>query len=115
MAETWIVRRMRIAFLRENMLLIVLKLLREGEKGEWEVLSALDSRFGLTPSAKEFRKVEETLVGGGYARLERPDGSRVLRMTDVGAALLGRLEEEYRAVVSGYDPSPGALVKRTLS
>lgn len=115
MVETWIIRRMRIALLRENMLLIVLRMLSEGEKGEWEVLSALDSRFGLTPSAKEFRKVEETLVGGGYATLVRPEGSRVLRMTDVGAALLRRLEEEYRAVLSGRDPPSGAVMRRTVS
>lgn len=109
MAQGWIVHRLRSSFLRENMTLLVLRLLAEGDRGEWEVLSALDSRYGLTPTAKEFRKLCETLVGGGYATLERAGRSKALSITKGGAVLLRRLEEEYAAVLSGSGPSPGPL------
>lgn len=81
-------------------MLLVLKLIGDSEKPEWEVLNSLYSRYRLTPSAKEFRKLLECLVDGGYATFETTQGTRMLRITKTGMKLLRSLEDEYRAIVS---------------
>jgi hypothetical protein len=95
----------RSAFFRENLLLIVLGLLSESELNEWEILNLLYSRYGSTPSAKEFRRLVESMVNGSYAAFVAEEGTRRLRLTKTGTKLLHRLEEEYRAVVSNAAPS----------
>ena len=112
MAETWIIHRLRSTFLRENTMLFVLRLLREREMSEWELLSALDSGYGLTPSSKEFRKISGILAGGGYARVEVSEKARTLRITAAGTTLLRRLEEEYAAIARGCDASGRPVLTR---
>jgi len=95
-----VLQRFRSAFLHENLTLFVLMLIEDSEKREWEVLSELYARHRLTPSAGEFRRLLESLVGGGYASFEFTDGARRLRITRTGMKLLRSLEGEYRAIVS---------------
>jgi hypothetical protein len=100
MPTTWLIHRLRSAFFHENLLLMVLGLLKDSELSEWEVLEILYSRYRLTPNAKEFRKLVESLVTGGYAGFETAEGARKLRITGKGIKLLRSLEGEYRAIVS---------------
>jgi len=109
--STWVLHRFRSAFFHENLPLIVLQLLRDSERTEWEVLSLLYSRYRLTPSAKEFRRLLESLESGGYAAFEPVEGTRRLRITKAGMKLLQGLEDEYREIVSAISGSlsPGTV------
>ena len=98
--SSWVVTRFRSAWLSQNADLLVLKLLRESSLTEWEILSRLNTKYGLNPSAKEFAKLERTLVGKGFASLGSAGRESRLQITPVGIRLLRRLEQEYRQVVS---------------
>lgn len=100
MVSNWMLSRFRSAWLSQNLALLVLRLLKESGLSEWEILSALHSRYGLDPTAREFGKLEKELVGGGYVLLESDEGGGKLQITGAGISALSRLEEEYRMVVS---------------
>ena len=101
-------QRFRSAWLTENMPLLVLRLLREASLSEWEILSQLHSKYGLTPSNREFGRLEKGLLGKGYANLESEHGGEKLCITSQGIGLLSRLEKEYKEIVSDIVRSPGA-------
>jgi hypothetical protein len=92
--------RFRLAWLSQNGLLLVLRLLQESSLSEYEILSRLHARYGLTPNAREFGRIKKTLLGKGYARLDSGLGADNLQITSAGVRLLRLLEEEYRGVVS---------------
>jgi hypothetical protein len=100
MVSSWMVSRFRSSWLSQNLVLLVLRLLGESRLSEWEILSALHSRYGLDPTAREFGKLEKGLVSGGYALLESGRDCSRLQITSVGMTALRRLEEEHRMVVS---------------
>lgn len=81
-------------------MMLVLTLIEDSEKREWEVLDSLYTQYRLTPNAREFRRLVEFLVKGGYAGFEMTEGTRRLRITKTGTKLLRGLEGEYRAIVS---------------
>jgi len=110
---TWVLHRFRSAFFHENLMLIVLRLLEDSEPSEWEVLDSLYSRYRLTPNAKEFRRMLESLVSGGYVGFESAEGARRLRITKTGTKLLHSLEDEYRTIVSkvGGPPAHGQVAR----
>jgi hypothetical protein len=92
--------RFRSAWLSQNLVLLVLRLIKESGLTEWEILSALHSRYGLDPTVREFGRLEKELVGGGYVLLESCKEGGKLLITGAGIIALCRLEEEYRMVVS---------------
>lgn len=93
-------QRFRSAWLAENMPLLVLRLLRDSSLTEWEILSRLHSKYALTPTNREFGRLEKGLLGNGYVSIESEIGEDKLRITAKGAGLLVRLEDEYREIVS---------------
>ena len=100
MVSSWMLSRFRSVWLSQNLTLLVLRLIRGSTLSEWEILSALHSHYGLSPTAREFERLEKELVGEGYALVDPgKDGSR-LKITTAGLGALRRLEEEHRAVVS---------------
>lgn len=105
-------QRLRSAFLRGNSLVVVLRLLRGSDLSEWELLSTIHQRFGWAPEAKEFRRLCDLLLESGYADLVLSGQTRRLKITGEGAELLVRLEDHYRAIMSGLDDSWGALLTR---
>jgi len=107
MVSSWMLSRFRSAWLSQNLVLIVLRLLRESGLSEWEILSTLHSRYGLNPTAREFGRLERELVAGGYALLESGKDGNKLQITSTGISVLNRLEEEYRMVVSNVVQSQG--------
>lgn len=112
MSSSWVVHRFRLAFLQENLMLITLRLLRRSEMSEWEALDSIYSRYRLTPDAKEFKKVLDVLVSGGYVSSEPADDVRELRITRTGVKLLHALEEEYRAIVLSIETeAPGPIAR----
>lgn len=100
--------RFRSAWLSKNLTLLVLRLLRESTLSEWEILSRLHSRYGFTPSAREFERLEKELQDGGYATLALRGERSNLQITTRGIGLLVRLEEEHRTVVSTIGPPRSA-------
>jgi hypothetical protein len=112
MSSSWVIHRFRLAFLQENLVLITLRLLRSSELSEWEALDSIYSRYRLAPDAKEFRKVLDVLVSGGYVSSEPADELRKLRITRAGMKLLHALEEEYRAIVLSMETeAPGPIAR----
>jgi hypothetical protein len=99
--------RFRSAWLSQNLVLIVLRLLTESSLTEWEILSILHSRYGLDPTAREFGRLGKELVGGGYALLESGNEGGKLQITSAGISALRRLEEEYLMVVANAVQSQG--------
>jgi len=99
--------RFRSAWLSQNLALIVLRLLRGSTLSEWEILSALHSRYGLNPTAHEFERLEKELVGEGYALVDPGIWGSKLKITTAGLGALRRLEEEHRTLVSSVMRSQG--------
>ena len=100
MVSSWMLSRFRSAWLSQNLVLLVLRLLRGSTLSEWEILSTLHSRYGVNPTAREFERLERELVGEGYALVDSgKDGSR-LKITTAGLGALRRLEQEHQTVVS---------------
>jgi hypothetical protein len=93
--------RFRTALLAENLPLLVLGLLRGSSKSEWELLHQLFVRHELVPGSKEFRKLVQSLLDGGYAALETVNAEGRLRITCLGTELLHRLEDELDSVIRG--------------
>ncbi|MGH9918677.1 MAG: hypothetical protein ACRD6W_07405 [Nitrososphaerales archaeon] len=93
------VSRFRSAWLSENLALLVLRLLKRSTLNEWEILFTLHSRYGLNPSAREFQRLEKTLVGEGYALVDPGKHGGKLKITAAGLGALRRLEEEHQTVV----------------
>jgi len=54
--------RFRSAWLSENVPLLVLRLLNESALSEFEMLSRLHARYGLTPNSREFGRLKRTLL-----------------------------------------------------
>ncbi len=108
LASSWMLQRFRSAWLTENMPMLVLRLLREASLTEWEILSLLHSRYGLTPSTREFARLEKGILAKGYASIEAEAGGDKLRITAEGITLLLRLEKEYRQIVENIAHSQGA-------
>jgi DNA-binding PadR family transcriptional regulator len=100
---TWVTDRFRSVLFHENMLLIVLSLLKDSELGEWEIWSLLRSRYGTTLAAREFRKILDTLIDEGYASSRWEGPTRKLRLNETGLVLHRRLEAEYQAIISSID------------
>lgn len=112
MSSSWVIHRFRRAFLQENLMLITLRLLKRSEASEWEVLDSIYSRYRLAPDAKEFRRVLDALVSGGYASSEPGYDVRNLRITRTGLKLLRGLEDEYRAIVLSIEAeAPGPIAR----
>jgi hypothetical protein len=114
MVSSWMLQRSRSAWLSANLPLLVLRLLRESSLSEWEVLSRLHSRYGLSPSAHEFGRLEKSLLGEGYARLDPWPGGDKLGITSEGLGLLRRLEEEHREVVAHAGSSKEGGIDRVI-
>lgn len=115
MVSSWVVSRFRTAWLSQNLAMLVLKLLRESSLSEWEVLSRLHARYGLSPSAREFGRLEKELLVDGFACLESGTGGSRLQITTTGCSLLRRLEREERDVakniVQAHGGNAGALAR----
>jgi hypothetical protein len=107
MDSSWMLSRFRSAWLSRNMVLLVLRLLRGSTLSEWDILSALHSRYGLNPTAREFERLERELVGEGYALLDFGKEGNRLKITVAGMGALRRLEEEHKALVSDLLRSQG--------
>lgn len=105
MTSSWVIQRFRRAFLYQNLLLITLRLLSDSELSEWEVLDSLYSRYRLALDAKDFRKMVDVLVNGGFASYDEADQVGKLRITGTGVRLLHGLEDEYRAITSSIEPA----------
>ena len=109
MVSSWMLSRFRSAWLSQNLVLLVLRLLSESTLTEWEILSILHSRYGLSPNAREFGRLEKELQAHGYASFGTGSDGNKLQITTVGLRVLRRLEEEHRTVVSKVvQPHPRA-------
>ena len=100
MVSNWVLSRFRTAWLTQNLALLVLRLLRESSLSEWEILARLHARYGLSPSAREFGRLEKELVGEGFASVEPDAAGDRLQITTLGVGILMRLEKEHRSMVS---------------
>ncbi len=100
MVSSWMLSRFRSAWLSHNLALLVLRLLRGSALSEWEILSALHTRYGLNPTAREFERIEKELVGEGFALVNPGKNGSRLKITTAGLGALRRLEEEHQTVVS---------------
>jgi hypothetical protein len=100
MVSSWMLSRFRTAWLSQNLALLVLRLLRNATLSEWEILSRLHSRYGLSPTALEFQRLERELILEGFALVASGDDGSKLQITTSGLKVLRALEEEYRAVVA---------------
>jgi hypothetical protein len=106
LVSNWMLQRFRAAWLSANLPLLVLRLLRVSTSSDWEILSFLHEKFGLTPTAKEFERLERSLIGKGYAILDPHPGSR-MQITAEGLRLLGRLEEDHSGLVASVPGKAG--------
>jgi DNA-binding PadR family transcriptional regulator len=109
MTTTWVTERFRSVLFHENLLLIVLSLLKDSELGEWELWSLLHSRYDTTPTTRDFRKTLDMLINDGYASSRWESNTRKLRLSETGLVLHRRLEAEYRAIILSIDKFSAAL------
>jgi DNA-binding PadR family transcriptional regulator len=112
MAATWVTHRLRTALVHGNLMLIVLGLLADSELSEWELMNELFTRCASLPTSKEFRRLVDELVEGGYTSAAVEGGTRKLRITSHGRTLLRRLQDEYREVASSLRDGGAGSVTR---
>jgi hypothetical protein len=99
----WVIDKFRSLLFHENLLLIVLSMLKDCELSEWEIWRLLHSRYGTTPTAREFQKIIDIITDGAYAKCRWEGSIRKLQLSEAGLVLQRRLEEEYRAIISIID------------
>ena len=98
---TWMQYRIRTKWLEGNLLLILLKLLREGPLAQWEILDSLYHSFGLSPDERIFGELVQFLVSQGYLWIPAEGEVHQLQISRDGLKLLSEIEREYKAIVSG--------------
>lgn len=107
MPSTWFADRFRSNLLECNLVLVVLGYLSAGDLTEWEILSALYSIYGWSPSEKELTALLDSMVAGGFARETSGVGGRRLHVTAAGIELRRRLDEERLEIISTIDAGRG--------
>ena len=100
---TWIQYRIRSKWLHGNLPLIVLRLLRNSPMDRWEMLDSLYHSFGIAPDEKELERLVKSFLKLGYLRVMAGGKASRLRIDRGGLALLSRLEQEYKSIVSKYE------------
>ena len=103
-------QRFRTAFLRENLVLLVLSTLKDHDRTEWEILDGLHSRYGFTPTVRDFRRTVNLLMNGGFATAEPSQNGGAMTITEGGLRLLQRLEAEYRDILLRANPWPDSVL-----
>jgi DNA-binding PadR family transcriptional regulator len=67
---------------------VLLDLLAEGPKHGYELISAIEERRNVRPSAGSIYPTLQLLEDGGFVTSEQVDGKRIYTITDAGRALL---------------------------
>ena len=98
---SWMQYRIRTKWLEGNLLLILLRLLREGPLAQWEILDSLYRSFGLSPDERIFGELVQSLGSQGYLSIRGEGKRHQLQISRDGLKLLSELEKEYKAIVSG--------------
>ncbi|HEY0613358.1 MAG TPA: PadR family transcriptional regulator [Candidatus Elarobacter sp.] len=83
-------RRMR----RGDMKFAILEVLAEGPKHGYEIITAVEQRRNVRPSAGSIYPTLQMLEDGGYVSSEQVDGKRVYTITDDGRELLAQRTAE---------------------
>jgi DNA-binding PadR family transcriptional regulator len=73
---------------RGDMKFAILDVLAEGPKHGYEIITALEQRRGIRPSAGSIYPTLQLLEDGGFVSSEQVDGKRIYTMTESGRALL---------------------------
>ena len=102
-------QRFRTAFLRENLVLLVLLTLKDHDRTEWEILDGLHNRYGFTPTVRDFRRTVNMLMQGGFAIAEPLQSGGAMVITEGGLRLLQRLEAEYREILVRANPEQDSV------
>jgi DNA-binding PadR family transcriptional regulator len=85
---------------------VILELLAEGPKHGYELISAIEERRNVRPSAGSIYPTLQLLEDGGFVTSEQIDGKRVYTITDAGRAMLA--ERAVEADEEGEDDAPDA-------
>jgi len=67
---------------------VILDVLSEGPKHGYEIITAIEERRNVRPSAGSIYPTLQMLEDGGYVTSEQVDGKRVYTITDAGRELL---------------------------
>lgn len=73
---------------RGDVKFVVLEVLADGPKHGYEVISAIETRRNVRPSAGSIYPTLQMLEDGGFVKSSDVDGKRVYAITDSGRALL---------------------------
>ena len=77
----------------------VLRLLKQTDLSEWQIMDSLYRLFGTAPDWKAFRTSLELLTSQGFLEVKNGGEARQLRVSKAGIKLLSALEKEYDAIV----------------
>ena len=77
---------------RGDVKFIVLELLAEGPKHGYEIITAIEERRNVRPSAGSIYPTLQMLEDGGFVTSQEVDGKRVYTITDAGKQLLDQRE-----------------------
>ncbi len=98
--NSWMQYRIRSKWLKGNLSLVALRLLREKPLAEWEILDSLYHSFEFSPDEGKFKEFVQSLTSEGYIRLSAEAGMNRLQITEDGLRLLQELEKEYKDFLS---------------
>jgi DNA-binding PadR family transcriptional regulator len=79
---------------RGDVKFVVLEVLTEGPKHGYEVISAIEERRNVRPSAGSIYPTLQMLEDGGFVKSAEVDGKRVYSITDSGRELLANRAAE---------------------
>jgi len=79
---------------RGDVKFVVLEVLAEGPKHGYEIMSAIEERRHVRPSAGSIYPTLQMLEDGGYVTSAKVDGKRVYTITDAGRELLANRAAE---------------------
>ena len=79
---------------RGDVKFVVLEVLTEGPKHGYEVISAIEERRNIRPSAGSIYPTLQMLEDGGFVKSAEVDGKRVYSITDSGRELLANRAAE---------------------
>ena len=99
---------------RGEMKFVILDVLAEGPKHGYEIITSIEARRNVRPSAGSIYPTLQLLEDGGYVTSEQVDGKRVYTITPAGRELLANRSAEAEPDEDGdHDADAGHLLRES--
>ena len=98
---------------RGEMKFVILGVLAEGPKHGYEIITAIETRRNVRPSAGSIYPTLQLLEDGGYVTSEQVDGKRIYTITPAGRELLANRAADTEADEDADDVDAAHLLRES--